>query len=155
MYKLLYALPSNIEYVGLRKVILGSACASSNIAFLRPVYSILDGKASNIIQYIYICIHNCWKKSKLKYIWLEFGLFSTIIAIIRACACWALFVVTLISTVHLIYIYIYTYIYIYIYIYTCDDMCSIHPHTWCVLGPGHLPWPILSTEFDLNWRMDK
>ena len=55
----------------------------------------------------------------------EFGLFSTIIAIIRACACWALFVVTLTNTVHLIYIYIYIYmrvcvcvfIYIYIYIY--------------------------------------
>ena len=41
------------------------------------------------------------------YIWLEFGFFSTIIAIIRACACWALFVVTLTNTVHLIYIYIY------------------------------------------------
>ena len=41
------------------------------------------------------------------YIWLEFGLFSTIIAIIRACACWALFVVALTNTVHLIYIYIY------------------------------------------------
>ena len=41
------------------------------------------------------------------YIWLEFGLFSTIIAIIRACACWALYVVTLTNTVHLIYIYIY------------------------------------------------
>ena len=43
-------------------------------------------------------------------IWLEFGLFSTTIAIIRACACWALFVVTLTNTVHLIYIYI---LYIY------------------------------------------
>ena len=42
--------------------------------------------------------------------------FSTMIAIIRACACWALFVVTLTNTVHLIYIYIYKYIYIYIYI---------------------------------------
>ena len=41
------------------------------------------------------------------YIRLEFGLFSTIIAIIRACACWALFLVTLTNTVHLIYIYIY------------------------------------------------
>ena len=40
------------------------------------------------------------------YIWLEFGLFSTIIAIIRACACWALFEVTLTNTVLLIYIYI-------------------------------------------------
>ena len=40
------------------------------------------------------------------YIWLEIGLFSTIIAIIRACAYWALFVVTLTNTVHLIYIYI-------------------------------------------------
>ena len=35
--------------------------------------------------------------------------FSTIIAIIRACACWALFVVTLTNTVHLIYTYIYIY----------------------------------------------
>ena len=43
------------------------------------------------------------------YIWLEFGLFSTIIAIIRACACWALYVVTLTNTVHFIYIYIYMY----------------------------------------------
>ena len=33
--------------------------------------------------------------------------FSTTIAIIRACKCWALFVVTLTNTVHLIYIYIY------------------------------------------------
>ena len=41
------------------------------------------------------------------YIWLEIGLFSTTIAIIRACACWALFVITLTKTVHLIYIYIY------------------------------------------------
>ena len=75
MYKLLYALPSNIEYVGLRKVILGSACASSNIAFLRPVYSILDGKASNIIQYIYI--HNCWKKVQtqvhMTWVWTFFN----------------------------------------------------------------------------------
>ena len=47
------------------------------------------------------------------YIWLEFGLFSTIIAIIRACACWALFVVTLTNTVHFIYIYIYIYIYMW------------------------------------------
>ena len=52
------------------------------------------------------------------YIWLEFGLFLTIIAIIRACACWALFVVTLTNTVHLIYIYTYIlkllwYIYIF------------------------------------------
>ena len=43
------------------------------------------------------------------YMWLEFGLFSTIIAIIRACACWALFVVTLTNTVHLMIIYIYIY----------------------------------------------
>ena len=47
------------------------------------------------------------------HIWLGFGLFSTIIAIIRACACWALFVVTLTNTVHLIYIYIYIYKYIW------------------------------------------
>ena len=42
---------------------------------------------------------------------LEFGLFSTIIAIIRASACWTPFVVTLTNTVHL-FIYIYIYIYI-------------------------------------------
>ena len=41
------------------------------------------------------------------YKWPEFGPFSTIIAIIRACACWALFVVTLTNTVQFIYIYIY------------------------------------------------
>ena len=40
--------------------------------------------------------------------------FRTIIAIIRACAYEALFVVTLTNTVHLIYIYIYLYIYMYI-----------------------------------------
>ena len=45
------------------------------------------------------------------YIWLEFGLFSTIIAIICACACWALFEVALTNTVHLIYIYINIYIF--------------------------------------------
>ena len=56
------------------------------------------------------------------YIWLEFGLFSTIIAIIRACACWALFVVTLTNTVHLI---LYIYICIYIYIYEIDSTHSV------------------------------
>ena len=53
------------------------------------------------------------------YIWLDFGLFSTIIAIIRACACWALFVVTLTNTVHLIYIYIYIYT-----VHVCGFMLS-------------------------------
>ena len=43
--------------------------------------------------------------------------FSTMIAIIRACACWAIFVLTLTNTVHLIYIYIYIYIY-----YACVDV---------------------------------
>ena len=57
------------------------------------------------------------------YIWLEFGLFSTIIAIIRACACWALFVVTLTNTVHLIYIYIYIYMYMYIYLWVYVYVC--------------------------------
>ena len=42
----------------------------------------------------WIIIYICWKR-------------PTIIAIIRACACWALFVVTLTNTVHFIYIYIY------------------------------------------------
>ena len=45
----MYALPSNIAYTGLNKAILDSAYASPNIAFLRPAYSILDGKASNIV----------------------------------------------------------------------------------------------------------
>ena len=58
------------------------------------------------LHVLYIYIYNCWKMSKLN-IWLEFGLFSTIIAIIGACPCWALFVVTLTNTVHLIYIYIF------------------------------------------------
>ena len=49
------ALPSNKEYTGRNKVILDEAQAESNIAFLSPVYSILDGKAYTIlyiIQYI-------------------------------------------------------------------------------------------------------
>ena len=41
------------------------------------------------------------------YIIVEKSPNSTIIAIIRACACWAFFVVTLTNTVHFIYIYIY------------------------------------------------
>ena len=53
----MYALPSNKEYTGLNKAILESAYASPNIAFLRPAYSILDNKASNII-YIWDCINN-------------------------------------------------------------------------------------------------
>ena len=52
----MYALPSNIEYTGLNKAILDSAYASPNIAFLRPAYSILDGKASNII-YMWDCVN--------------------------------------------------------------------------------------------------
>ena len=49
------ALPSNKEYTGRNKVILDEAQAESNITFLSPVYSILDGKAYTIlyiIQYI-------------------------------------------------------------------------------------------------------
>ena len=49
------ALPSNKEYTGRNKVILDEAQAESNIPFLSPVYSILDGKAYTIlyiIQYI-------------------------------------------------------------------------------------------------------
>ena len=67
-----------------------------------------------LMLYIYIYIHiyvyiKLLKKAQTQVhmTWLEFGLFSTIIAIIRACACWALFVVTLTNTIHLIYIYIY------------------------------------------------
>ena len=77
------------------------------------------------------------------YIWLEFGLFSTIIAIIRACACWALFVVTLTNTVHFIYIYIYIYIHTHIDIhvrlyYSQDDISNVPPvcdvyWIWCAL----------------------
>ena len=42
------ALPSNKEYTGRNKVILDEAQAESNIPFLSPVYSILDGKAYTI-----------------------------------------------------------------------------------------------------------
>ena len=38
-----------IEYTGLRKAVLDSAYASSNITFLHSARSILDGKSSNII----------------------------------------------------------------------------------------------------------
>ena len=76
-----------------------------------PIHILFTIQTYMSISIMYIYIYNCWKKSKLKsywsYIWLEFGLFSTIIAIICACACWALFVVTLTNAVHLIYIYIY------------------------------------------------
>ena len=76
---------------------------------------------------IHICIHiyiyYCWKKSKLKSFvrnssapwWYWTGIqvvhrrVLTIIAIIPTCARWALFVVTLTNTVHLICIYIYIY----------------------------------------------
>ena len=54
-YMILDALPSNIEYTGRRKAILDEVEGKSNIAFLCPVYSILDGKAYNIwyiIHYI-------------------------------------------------------------------------------------------------------
>ena len=53
IYKILNALPSNIEYIELKKAILDSTYSSSNIAFLRSVYSILDGKASYIYIYIF------------------------------------------------------------------------------------------------------
>ena len=58
--------------------------------------------------------------------WLEFGLFSTITAIIRACACWALFVVTLTNTVHLIKC-----MYIYIYIYMMVALMHQWQSQWC------------------------
>ena len=64
------------------------------------------------------------------YIWLEFGLFSTIIAIIRACACWALFVVTLTNTVHLIYIYICT----FCHSSTLHDTGSWNPSSYVCCG---------------------
>ena len=56
IYKIFYALPSNIEYTGPRKAILDSTDASSDIVSLRPLYSILDGKASNII-YVLIYLY--------------------------------------------------------------------------------------------------
>ena len=86
-------------------------------------------------------------ESNMTWVWT---FFSTIIAIIRACACWALFVVTLTNTIHLIYIYIYiicsipqlmhTHTRIYIYIYYWTVMWSgiqlfensIHP-VYCIL----------------------
>ena len=42
---MLDALPSNIEYNGRRKTISDEASVESNIAFLGPVYSILDSTA--------------------------------------------------------------------------------------------------------------
>ena len=57
-----------------------------------------------LMLYIYVLLKKA--QTQVHMTWLEIGLFSTIIAIIRACACWALFVVTLTNTVHLIYIYI-------------------------------------------------
>ena len=60
MHKILYALPFNIEYTGLGKALLDSAYDSSNIAFLRPVYSILDAKAYNIhISWSYLKQNPC------------------------------------------------------------------------------------------------
>ena len=47
------ALSSNIEYTGRRKAILDEAQAESNIAFFHPVYSILYGKAYNILYIIH------------------------------------------------------------------------------------------------------
>ena len=38
--------------IGRKKAVLDEASAESNIVFLRPVYSILDGKASNILYII-------------------------------------------------------------------------------------------------------
>ena len=49
-------------------------------------------------------IYCCWKSPNSSH-------FSTIIEIIRACACWALFVVTLTNAVHLICIYMYIFVY--------------------------------------------
>ena len=91
------------------------------------------------------------------YKWLEFGLFSTIIAIIRACACWALFVVTLTNTVHLIDIY--TYIYIYRYI-LCRSKVLLKDGSfrsimwlWCKVYETDVRQPFLSlfaTYFYIN-----
>ena len=50
---ILYALASNIEYTGRRKAILDESLAESNKAFPRPVYSILNGKAYNILCIIH------------------------------------------------------------------------------------------------------
>ena len=57
-----YALPFNINYTGLRKAILDWAYASPNIDFLRPVNSVLDGKLSNNIWYMYVYIRVCMYK---------------------------------------------------------------------------------------------
>ena len=77
------------------------------------------------------------------YIWLEFGLFSTIIAIIRACACWALFVVTLTNTVHLIYIYIFKHILVIEHTFLFSSPC----HTLYHITVNYDIW----CEIDLKW----
>ena len=65
---------------------------------------------------------------------------STIIAIIRACACWALFVVTLTNTVHLIYIYIYIWRHsnqtIYNMLQNCNQALNSLWPTWVWVNIG-------------------
>ena len=48
------------------------------------------------------------------------------VVIIRACACWTLFVATLTNPIHFTYIYTYIYIYIYVYI----QFRSTDGHRW-------------------------
>ena len=80
-------------------VVMGAI--ASQITSLTIVYSCLNSGADQRRHQSYASL--AWS-----YIWLEIVLFSIIIAIVRACACWALFVVTLTNTVHLdIHIYIY------------------------------------------------
>ena len=54
-HMILDALPSNIEYTARWKAMLNEAYAESNIAFLSPAHSTLDGEAYNIL-YIIHCI---------------------------------------------------------------------------------------------------
>ena len=88
------------------------------------------------------------------YIWLEFGLFSTIITIIRACACWALFAVTLTNTVHLIYIYIWFYIgsdhrYLNRFEWITLYMCDLYYHRITTTN-GCFVDGILSVDYSTN-----
>ena len=64
------------------------------------------------------------------YIIVEKSPNSTIIAIIRACACWALFVVTLTNTVHFIYIYMYIHALLYEVCFLSFTNCVLCHALW-------------------------
>ena len=74
------------------------------------------------------------------------GLFSTIISFIRACACWALFVVTLTNTVHLICIYIHIYAH-------CENQREHDIH--CKVALPSLKYSMLAHAWRYGLHMDR